>query len=98
MNEGTLLFHGLCQNDWFFQEEESGLSKVGSLQFYEVLWTHNIVVFCCADQLSKSKQEKTSACITSLSREMYFLIFSKFSSTCLKINYLFSEPWKIHVD
>ena len=44
LNRAMIFFNGLCQNNWLFLN--GGLSKIRSLQGYEVLWIHNIDAIC----------------------------------------------------
>ena len=44
LNGAMIFFNGLCQNNRFLGN--SGLSKIRSLQCYEVLWIHNIDGIC----------------------------------------------------
>ena len=44
MNEAKIFFNRFCQNDWSLGND--GLSKIRSLQCYEVLWIHDIDAIC----------------------------------------------------
>ena len=42
-----IFFNGFCQNNWSLGH--GGLSKIRSLQCYEVLWIHNIDAICTSN-------------------------------------------------